>query len=539
MSLAKRALLLVALAAAVVILAAAAWLVASMPQQAAQGAVKTLKIGTTNIVKTDNYVKDYYMGIFASCFILDTLARIDASGKVIPHLVKWSTNDSRVWRLTLAANAKWHDGKPVTADDIAFTIMYLKEKHPSYAVHFRFIKSAVVLDHRNVEVSLDREWAAFPVSVLVVTRLMPKHVWSKVADPQSYTGDDRNVGCGPFIYGGFDAASGVMTFLANKDYWMGPPKVDKVVLKFYTSTDAMLMALKKGEVAVTYMYAKGVDPFYVPSLLEDRRVGVLIYPNFGVDNSLWFNCLRYPYNITEFRHAVSYALSYEDYVNYVAAGYAKVPTRGWIPDCWNYYVDKPKLVKNVTRAKEMLSSLGFVDADGDGWRDYPNGTGFTIRMVVRSDIVESLRVAELVKRDLEGVGIRVRLIPVDVSTFGTVMEKTKDFDTAVSRTTFWGMLTYADAGTLYFDSRSMGWANVADPSYHAVVDELLRTADEGRRRELYAILQDLYAEKMYAIPLYWGKIVQPYRSDLVDGLSYEPMYGILTRETWYSIVVKD
>lgn len=498
---------------------------------------RTLTIGTVNVVKTDNYVKDYYMGIFSACFILDPLARVDSSGQIVPYLVNWTTEDSKVWNLTLVVNAKWHDGRPVTAEDVAFTIMYLKEKDPNYATHFQFVQSAIPLDDRTVKVTLSREWTSFPVG-LAATRLMPKHVWSNVTDPASYTGSDRNIGCGPFVYGGFDAGSGTMIFIANKDYWRGRPNVDKVVLKIYTSTDAMLMALKKGDIATTFAYAKGIDPIYVPSLLEEKNITMMVLPNFGVDNSLWFNCMRYPYNLTEFRNAISYALEYGDYVNYIAAGYAKVPTKGWIPDCWSYYVPKPKLTKNESSATLILSSIGFVDRDGDGWRDYPNGTAFVMKILTRSDIAESLKLAELIKRDLEKIGIKTQIVPADVSTFQTITQNTKDFDSAISRTTFWGMIMYAGAGTLYFDNRNMGWANVNDPEYQAAVDEILKTANQTHVKELYAKLQDLYAEKMYAIPLYWGKIIQPYRSDLVDGLVYDTMYGVLGKDTWFSVTVK-
>jgi len=341
------------------------------------------------------------------------------------------------------------------------------------------------------------------------------------------------------MYGGFDSASGTITFIANKNYWRGSPSVDKVILKFYTNTDAMLMALKKGDIAATYAYASGIDPAYVPSLLEEKNISFIIQPNFGVDNSLWFNSMRYPYNLSEFRKAIAYALDYNSYVTFIAAGYAKVPTEGWIPDSWDYYVQKPLLVKNISYTTSVLDSLGFIDRDFDGWRDYPNGTAFTMKIHTRSDIALSMRLAELVKRDLEAVKIKAQIIPADVSTFQTITQKTKDFDTAISRTTFWGMIMYAGAGTLYFDSRNMGWANVDDPKYHAVVDEILLTSNQTITKELYKTLQDLYANNMYAVPLYWGKIIQPYRSDLVNGLVYDTMYGILGKDTWFSVMVKN
>ncbi|MEN3006752.1 MAG: ABC transporter substrate-binding protein [Candidatus Methanosuratincola petrocarbonis] len=510
---------------------------ASTPPTGNANLTKTLTIGTTNIVKTDNYVKDYYMGIFSAIFILDPLATVDSGGKVVPYLVNWSTQDSRVWELKLIRNATWHDGKPVTAEDVAFTISYLKAKDPSYATHFQFVASAEAIDNKTARVVLSKEWTSFAIG-LAATRLMPKHIWENVTDPSTYSGNDRNVGCGPFRYGGFDSAAGTMIFHANRDHWRGMPAVDKVVLKFYTSTDSLIMALKKGDIATIYAYATGIDPIYVPTLLGDKEISFIIEPNLGVDNSLWFNCKRYPYNITEFRQAISYALDYNDYVSYIASGYATVPKKGWIPDSWGYYVDKPQLSKNSSQAAAVLDSLGFVDVDSDGYRDYPNGTSFTMGIVARSDIALSMRLASLVERDLKGVGIRAQIVPADVSTFQTVTQRTKDFDSAISRTTFWGMIMYAGAGTLYFDSRNMGWANVGDPIYQQVVDEILCTSNQTRIDELYRELQDLYAENMYAIPLYWGKLIQPYRSDMVDGLKFNPMYGIMCKDTWFSISVK-
>jgi len=508
------------------------------PREATEIKQKTvLKIGTTNVVKVDNIIKDYYFSIFAAVLTHESLATIDERGNIVPHLVSWYTNDSRNWTLKLIANSTWHDGKPLTVEDIEFTIEYLKEKDPSYAVHFGFIESVDVIDSSTLLVRLNREWSMFP-TVLLVPRLIPKHVWSKVDDPSTYSGPDRNIGSGPFIFESFDPASGKIRYIANKNYWKGSPSVDEVEITCFKTTDAMLMALKRGDIDITYAYAAGIDPMYVPALLKEKNISFIIMPNFGVDNSLWFNFQRYPYNITEFRIAISYALDYESYVNLITAGYGRVPTRGWIPDTWWYYSEKPKLARNISLATSILESIGFSDKDGDGWRDYPDGKPFKMGLLVRSDIPVNLRLAELVKRDLEDVKIRVEILPVDLSTFKTLVERTKDYDTLISRTTFWGMLTHAGAGTLYFDSRNMGWANVNDADYHKIVDEILRTHDQSQLKELYGKLQDLYAEKMYAIPLYWGEIIQPYRSDMIEGLIYDPMHGILNKKTLLSVKVK-
>ena len=498
----------------------------------------TLRIGTTMPIRTDNMFADYYFGIVTS-LSHDRLMRLDAKGRVIPELAEnWEVKEEgKVWILHLVKNATWHDGKPLTAEDVAFSINYLLEKVPIYKFHLRLVERAEVVDDYTVKISLKEPWARFTVNLLVV-RVIPKHVWEKVDEPLKYHGEDVNIGSGPYVYKSFDEATGTIVFEANQNYRLGKPKVDKVTFKLYKSTEAMIMALKRGDIDTVYHYARGVEPLYVPVLIEDPNIDFMIKPNLGVDNNLWFNTKLYPYNLTEFRQAVSYALNYRDYVNSIMAGYAEVPNAGFVPKGWSYFKETRKLETNLEKACAMLDAVGLRDLNGDGWRDFSNGTTLTIPILVRTDLPEAGRLAELVKRDLESVGLKVDLIPVDPPTFRQRIDINKDFHAFISRTTMWGMMMWAGYGTGYVDARNIGWSLVDDKEFQTIVDEMLKTTSEEEYRNLAHKLQDLYAEKLYLIPLYWGKIIQPYRSDRISGLHYDPMYGILTKETFYAIEVK-
>ncbi|RLF97468.1 MAG: hypothetical protein DRN47_07060, partial [Candidatus Wolframiiraptor sp.] len=334
---------------------------------------------------------DYYFGIVTS-LSHDRLMRLDAKGRVIPELAEnWEVKEEgKVWILHLVKNATWHDGKPLTAEDVAFSINYLLEKVPIYKFHLRLVERAEVVDDYTVKISLKEPWARFTVNLLVV-RVIPKHVWEKVDEPLKYHGEDVNIGSGPYVYKSFDEATGTIVFEANQNYRLGKPKVDKVTFKLYKSTEAMIMALKRGDIDTVYHYARGVEPLYVPVLIEDPNIDFMIKPNLGVDNNLWFNTKLYPYNLTEFRQAVSYALNYRDYVNSIMAGYAEVPNAGFVPKGWSYFKETRKLETNLEKACAMLDAVGLRDLNGDGWRDFSNGTTLTIPILVRTDLPEAGR----------------------------------------------------------------------------------------------------------------------------------------------------
>lgn len=497
---------------------------------------KTLVIGTTMPIKTTNIFADYYFGVLRD-LMMDRLVRIGEGGEIYPQLAEsWEVSEEgRVWIFKLR-NATFHDGSAVKAEDVAFTINYLREKVPEYRSHLYLVEKAEALDEKTVKITLSKAWANFLWNLAVIN-ILPKKVWEKVDKPLEYSSGDSTLGNGPFIFKSFDKASGTLIFEANENYWRGKPKIDRLVFKLFSNDQAMLMALLRGEIHATYFYARGLDPALVSGLLGKEGISFIVVENLGVDNALWFNCQKYPFNLTEFRRAISYALSYEEYARYIASGYAEVPNAGFVPKSWKFYYETRKLEKNVTIANAILDRIGFKDCDGDGWRD-ENCKPFEIKLAYRTDIAESSRLAELVKSDLEKIGLKVRPLPLDSAGFRQVLDREKSHELVISRTTAWGMGMWAGYGSGYFDARNIGWAMVSDEEFVATVDEMLKATDEAEKERLAKRLQEIYAENLYAIPLYWGKIVQPYRSDKVSGLVYDPIMGIIGDETWFSVELK-
>ena len=117
-----------------------------------------------------------------------------------------------VWIFKIADNVTWHDGRKLTAHDIAFSINYFMSKVPIYKRHLALIEEAKVINDYTISIKLKKPWARFPYNIAVV-RIIPKHIWENAEDPFKYEGEDRNIGAGPFVYAGFDRATGVLRFL--------------------------------------------------------------------------------------------------------------------------------------------------------------------------------------------------------------------------------------------------------------------------------------------------------------------------------------
>ena len=136
-------------------------------------------------------------------------------------------------------------------------------------------------DEHTVVIELKKPTATLLADLLVM-RALPKHIWEKVEDPLKYDGNDKNIGCGQFVFERFDPVAGTIVYRANPDYFGKKANLDKIVVKIYKNTDTMVMALRKGEIDTVYFYARGLDFIYVPQLLQEGNIKFIFAPNLGV-----------------------------------------------------------------------------------------------------------------------------------------------------------------------------------------------------------------------------------------------------------------
>jgi len=189
--------------------------------------------------------------VYSSLFTLD-------GDKLRPDLAtSWSMDErGREYTVKLRSDAQWHDGKPVTADDVVFT--YEMIKHPDVQSHLRAGWSGVAVkapDAHTVVFTLDSSLASFPYEM--TNGIIPKHIFEKTA-PANLRSSPLNtnalIGSGPFRWGalelngsGIDGREQYVLLEGNKDYYQGAPKLDSFGVRVFSGEDRLVDSYKRRE----------------------------------------------------------------------------------------------------------------------------------------------------------------------------------------------------------------------------------------------------------------------------------------------------
>lgn len=463
------------------------------------------------------------------------LATFDSDLTPLPCLAEtWDISpDGRSIEFSLVENATWLGGTPVTAEDVKFTYEYWRDKqlYRQGTTLNLYLDDVEVKDEYSGVINLKESYAHYFLRALFPTvYIIPKHIWEKVDDPKNYDGEDAMVGCGPYIFDGYDEDADTVYLKANTDYFEGRPVVDKIMWRHFRDADSMLLSLKKGEIDVLFDY-KTPTGIRAESLESEEGITVDLSPDINL-RYLIFNYKRYPMSLVEFREAVSYAIDYQSLMDSVAGGYGVVPRKGLIPSAVpEYKPDLPVSEYNITKANLILDSLSFLDSDGDGWRDLPDGSDLKIELLARSTDSDGVRIVEQMSYTLKEAGIDAEPLILEPTQAGKMTYTDKDFDMwVVSQDPYMSSLSFGAV-----DVVSTQYGTCDDPEYIELYENMMSARDSAELTAAAYALQDYYATEMPAIPLFWYQSIYPYRSDKFEGWIPVEGYGLTSHLSWFSI----
>lgn len=500
---------------------------AAQPTPEPEKTIDTVIIGTTMEVLSANR-SEYNFDVISGTLSQLAPVWIDESGEYRPLLCDYATGDSRIWTLTVREDMTWHDGEPVTAEDIRFTLEYLDAQlGGGYADAYAAIR---VTGERTIELELDAPNPRLLAS-LTTLRILPKHIYDGVADYTTVENERANIGCGPYRYVRFDAAAGVVEFAAYAAYPDGRPAAEHVLLQLFDSEDTMYMALKAGQIDMVYKYSGGVSAAVISDLAACPNLTLLPVANTANSAVLIFNNSREPLTNAAIRKAIAKAIDYAAFRTTFGSPYAVASRAGFVPEGSYGYVETPVLERDVDEARRLLAQAGCTDLDGDGVLEY-NGARLSIPVMLRGDKPAHQRYAELVKNNLAEVGIEITLDVREVADFRELTEKERAQSAVITGLTPYGMSMQQGLSSLYlWGEYPMGYGQVYDPAYRALLDRADDAADMDAYRAVAGEIQNYYAETLPAIALFWDAHVQAYQSRF-DGFVVDGTFGILNAQTW-------
>jgi len=315
--------------------------------------------------------------------IWDRLMRMGPDGLPIPWAAeKVIQVDPLTVDCVLRPGQKWHDGKPMTTDDVVFSFKApaMADKSPMYKPFVASIAEVSATDDKTVRFKLKAPSAAFAASTLAKINLIPKHVWEPILTdlmnkPQNAetVQEEHPVGSGPYKVNRFKFTEEIVLD-ANKDYWE-TPKPDRVIMRIITNTSAALGMLPKGEINFLTDY-RG-DPKLLAELAKQNpNIEVVSTIDMGF-RFLAPNQRRPPFSDPAFRRALSLATNRQMMAAAAWNGFA-VPANSIISPALKFWskpgIDDIKM--DMEAAKKILKDAGYILVDGK--LHYPAGVKETI-----------------------------------------------------------------------------------------------------------------------------------------------------------------
>lgn len=429
-------------------------------------------------------------------FIFDTLVWKDAQGLVPALAESWEyLEGENAYLFHLRPGITWHDGQKFTAGDVVFTFEYMR-RHPYPFADTGVVKTAEALDALTVKISPAAAYAPFLTNIAGTVPILPEHIWKDVEDPYQWRAAEALVGTGPFRLADYNQEQGTYLYEANSEYYQGRPQVDR------------LQFVKIGpQVALSALQQKQVNAGQVPPELvqeaEAQGFAVLSGTHDWVAK-LMINHQKEPLSQVEFRQALAYAIDRQALVETCLRGHGLPGSPGLLPQDSKWYNPMVQAYSyDPGRAEEMLTRLGYVRRGAYREKD---GRVLELELLVRggSPMVGGSpgeREGEMIKAQLEGVGIKVNLRSLEAKTLDNRVANWQ-FDLALSGHGGLGgdpeILHKVILGQGFNSARYQGGQELT-----GLLQAQLGEAGAGRRWDLVARAQEVYAREMPALPLYY------------------------------------
>jgi peptide/nickel transport system substrate-binding protein len=431
---------------------------------------------------------------------------------------KWS-NGNKTLTMQIAKGVKWSDGQPLTVKDVVYSLTAGKQNKVMDILGVTRPETNVASVHTKgssaVTITLKTPDSQFIASTLNAVYIIPQHIWSKVADPATFT-NSNPVGSGPFNrITRFTSQDYVLS--KNKHYWQAhKPLINCLEYVQASSNDASLALAQSGAVDWTHNFVPNVDKAYVA---KDPQHFHAFYATTAYPISLVFDNNVYPYSIVAFRHALSLAIDRATVSKLGEYGYAP-PTDAiglnglfpqWVSDAKVKARAKAMSTYNPTAAKKLLTDAGFT-YKGSKLYD-PKGNAVSLDIHVISGWSDWVASNQIITKNLKDIGIdsNVALEPDWNSWFPNAFA-TK------SPTLLWQTGSQASPYG-YFNanlsqnslipsgqdaSATGNWSHTYNAQATTLLNQWKVTLDSKKQHAIATQLENIFLDNMPIVPLFIG-----------------------------------
>lgn len=466
--------------------------------------------------------------------VFSGLLRLDERGELQTDLAdSWEvSSDGLVYTFRLRPNARWHDNRPVTAEDVIYTVNLLQDPNfpglQDVAALWRTVKAEEV-NSLTVQFTLQEPYTPF-LQYLTTGNfgVLPKHVLGdvKAADLPTLPFNRKPIGSGPFQVEQFGSGetgqSQHVLLSAFPGYYGQQPYIAKVDFKFYPDYPSMLAAYRAGEI-------QGLNEIPADQLASVRDTPsmnlytgpmsayTMIFLNQG-DNALPY------FQDQNVRQALLLSLDRRQIIEEVLHGQGIIADSPLIPGTWAYASDLPPVVPNRDRARQLLNEAGWrytvsqppVQIEGDiiytpptpvvGPNDAPirvkDGTPISFTLYTNNNPLQ-VAVAQAVAKQWLEIGVQASVVPVQTGLRNNYLEP-RTYQAALIDVQ---LPSDPDPYPFWHETQSdppgQNYSQFRDRDMSEVLEQARRTNDQAQRASLYHKFQEMFREKTPGILLYY------------------------------------
>lgn len=438
--------------------------------------------------------------------IFAALVRFDKDWKPHPYLAEsWQFSDDGLSvTFNLRKDAKFHDGKPITSEDVAFSVMTVKEHHP-FKTMMAPVEKVETPDPYTAVFRLNKQHPALILSLSPpLCPIMPKHIFGDGQDPKTHPMNLKPIGSGPFKFGEYREGEHVILERNENFFIKNRPYLDKIIYRYVQDASNRVMLMERGDGDIQTYAANTQD---VIRAKKQAHLNITKEGYDGIGALVWvaFNAQKPPLNDVRVRKAIAYTIDRNFIVNNLHAGLSTPATGPIVSSSPFYSADVEKYDVDLKKANTLLEEAGFPKKDHG------------IRMSLTMDYIpgnpeQSKFIAEYMKSQLKKVGIELQVISSPDFPSWSKRVANWEFDITTDNVWNWGDPVIGVDRTYICSNIRKGviWSNTqgyCNPKIDEILEMAGKEMDLGRRRALYADFQKIVADD---VPIYWINAVPYY-----------------------------
>ena len=469
---------------------------------------KIINVGVTNTIGSINplllnggEINKYATGLmFLPLMELD--ADLNFEGMLADSI---TTEDNKNFIVHIDDAATWSDGTPVTADDVVYTALRLASPVIGNTAMMYYVFEGVgddgfveegaesidgiqKVDDKTVQFTTKEEMpiTTFENSYARYLLTLPKHVIEQYSEEELSTADWFNhpdVVSGPFIVTDFDVDH-YISYEANKDYWKGAPKIDKLNIKIVDGSQ-LYAGLQSGEIDITQQTMSDIPQEDYESVEALDNVEV-VYGSPVTNQSVFIQTKNVP--DVKVRQAMLYAIDRQQILEELLNGHGEI-VDGFLSSASPFYDDSLTPISyDPEKAKALLEEAGW-----DGSQ--------TIRFYVNSGDSTFVNAASIIAAEWAAVGIKAEIQTVDFATLMSVAG-TEDYDVLAVQYTYAPVDPYPDVAWLLGGEES--WTGYSDDTLNDALTKSQLTSDPEETKELFSVVDKKVQED---VPMFSAYVI--------------------------------